>query len=154
MGLEACTEDLSWTRKIQSWLATPQETETCPIAEGSLPTACPPLWKTLLRTLLPWAVAHPMGRCFQVQSSWKALRLARILSDPTACRHNFQELKLSGQLKDLCAMHDGTAFPHGMRIPGHRVVEIQARLSPCLQLIFYKLLSPQSFVRCFYCINY
>lgn len=97
-----------------------------------------------------------MGRCLQdVQSSWKALKLARILSDQIACRHNFQELKVAlGQLKDLCAMHDGTAFPHEMHIPGHKLFELQARLSPCLQLIFYKLLSQQSFVRCFYFINY
>lgn len=51
-------------------------------------------------------------------------------------------------------MHDGTAFPHEMHIPGHKLFELQARLSPCLQLIFYKLLSQQSFVRCFYFINY
>lgn len=36
-------------------------------------------------------------------------------------------------------MHDGTAFPHEMRIPGHEVFEIQARLSPCLQLIFLQI---------------
>lgn len=155
MGLEACTEDLSWTQEIQSWLATPQETETCPIAEGSLPTACPPSRKTLLLTLLPWAVAHPMGRCLQeVQSSWKALRLARILSDQTALRHNFQELKVAFRSVKRFVCHawwdsfsswNVHSWPQSLRyrqgcLPVSSNLQIAVTAEFCEMLLLYKLL--------------